>query len=191
MSEGLSMAVLSMKMRGVRAFNPKTSKSTKWINWVTKLSSGTCRYCKNQNGKIFDVKSPPNNIPVHPNCRCTLERVLSIVAGTATIDGGKGADLCMYLYNRLPENYITKDDAEERGWVSIKGILREKVPGATIGGDEYSNDGGELPKCLGRKWYEADINYTGGYRGKHRILYSNDGLIFVTYDHYNTFYEII
>jgi hypothetical protein len=41
-----------------------------------------------------------------------------------------------------------------------------------------------------RIWYEADINYTSGYRGTERILYSNDGLIFVTYDHYQTFYEI-
>ena len=39
-------------------------------------------------------------------------------------------------------------------------------------------------------WYEADINYTSGYRGTERILYSNDGLVFVTYDHYQTFYEI-
>ena len=42
----------------------------------------------------------------------------------------------------------------------------------------------------GRVWYEADINYTGGYRNTHRILYSNDGLIFVTYNHYETFYEV-
>ena len=39
-------------------------------------------------------------------------------------------------------------------------------------------------------WYEADINYTGGYRNDDRILFSNDGLIFVTYDHYETFLEI-
>lgn len=43
----------------------------------------------------------------------------------------------------------------------------------------------------GRVWYEADINYTGGYRRRHRILYSNDGLIFVTYDHYETFWEVV
>ena len=42
----------------------------------------------------------------------------------------------------------------------------------------------------GRIWYEVDINYTGGYRNGQRLIYSNDGLIFVTYDHYNKFYEI-
>lgn len=190
MSEGLSEAILSMKMRGIRGFNPEVSQSKKWVNWVTNFGSGTCRYCKGENGKIFDAKSPPKNIPVHPNCRCVLEKVLSIVAGTATIDGGKGADIWMYLYNRLPENYITKEDAEERGWINIKGNLRKIIPGATIGSDEYNNRKGKLPKKSGRKWYEADINYTGGYRNGHRILYSNDGLIFVTYDHYKTFYEL-
>ena len=39
-------------------------------------------------------------------------------------------------------------------------------------------------------WYEADIDYQSGYRNTYRILYSNDGLIFVTYDHYQTFYEV-
>ena len=48
----------------------------------------------------------------------------------------------------------------------------------------------KLPVSQGRIWYEADINYTGGKRNRERILYSNDGLIFVTYDHYQTFYEI-
>ena len=59
-----------------------------------------------------------------------------------------------------------------------------------IGGDVYKNREGKLPHANGRIWYEADINYTSGHRGTERILYSNDGLVFVTYDHYRTFYEI-
>ena len=59
-----------------------------------------------------------------------------------------------------------------------------------IGGDEYINDDGKLPMVNGRKWYEADFDYYGGFRNDCRILYSNDGLIFVSYDHYQTFYEI-
>lgn len=50
---------------------------------------------------------------------------------------------------------------------------------------------GHLPSAPGRIWYEADINYYEGYRGNDRILFSNDGLIFVTYDHYKTFLSII
>ena len=60
-----------------------------------------------------------------------------------------------------------------------------------LGGDIYDNDNGHLPDAPGRIWYEADINYFGGKRTKERIVYSNDGLIFVTYDHYYTFIEII
>ena len=76
------------------------------------------------------------------------------------------------------------------GWKRQKGNLRDVAPEATIGGDIFYNDRKKLPNAPGRVWYEADINYTGGKRNSHRIVYSNDGLIFVTYDHYFTFYEI-
>lgn len=60
-----------------------------------------------------------------------------------------------------------------------------------IGGDVYYNRDGHLPSASGRTWYEADINYRSGYRTPERVLYSNDGLIFVTYDHYHTFIEVV
>ena len=60
-----------------------------------------------------------------------------------------------------------------------------------IFGGEYKNVNGHLPVKSSRIWYEADINYTIGFRGPDRILFSNDGLVFVTYDHYLTFCEII
>lgn len=59
-----------------------------------------------------------------------------------------------------------------------------------IDGNIYKNKDEKLPDDYGRIWYEADINYESGYRNDARILYSNDGLIFATYDHYTTFYEI-
>ncbi|WP_074017358.1 ribonuclease domain-containing protein [Anaeromassilibacillus senegalensis] len=55
----------------------------------------------------------------------------------------------------------------------------------------YKNEDEHLPQVLGRIWFEADINYYSGRRNKHRLLWSNDGLLFVTYDHYQTFLEII
>ena len=57
--------------------------------------------------------------------------------------------------------------------------------------EQYFNRNGHLPESPGRIWYEADINYSGGFRNEQRILYSNDGLLFVTFDHYRTFIEII
>lgn len=60
-----------------------------------------------------------------------------------------------------------------------------------LGGTEYANYNFKLPSAPGRVWYEADINYNGTRkRNRQRIVYSSDGLMFVTYDHYHTFYEI-
>ena len=96
----------------------------------------------------------------------------------------------MVIYNRLPDYYVTKNNAEASGWVGSQGNLNTVLPGKTIGGDVYQNRDAKLPTASGRIWYEADINYISGYRNSERILYSNDGLIFVSYDHYHTFYEI-
>ncbi|MGM9645281.1 MAG: ribonuclease domain-containing protein [Eubacteriales bacterium] len=104
--------------------------------------------------------------------------------------GTNGADAYLYFYKKLPEYYVTKEFAEINRWQNKKGNLNEVLPGKMIGGDIYRNEDRKLPGSSGRIWYEADINYAGGFRGAHRILYSNDGLIFVSYDHYKTFYEI-
>ena len=88
---------------------------------------------------------------------------------------------------RLPDNYITKAQATAAGWVAAEGNLAEVAPGKSIGGDIYRNAEGGLPSAPGRIWYEADINYLSGFRGSDRILYSNDGLIYATTDHYMTF----
>ncbi len=90
----------------------------------------------------------------------------------------------------LPCNYITKKQAERLGWDSSAGNLAEVAPGKSIGGDTFSNREGLLPKASGRKWHEADINYTSGFRGANRILYSTDGLIYKTTDHYRSFQQI-
>lgn len=71
-----------------------------------------------------------------------------------------------------------------------EGNLAEVLPGRIIGGDIFENRKHKLPEAPERVWYEADFDYAGGYRNSFRLLYSNDGLIFVTYDHYVTFYEI-
>ena len=86
---------------------------------------------------------------------------------------------------------IDRLEAKEMGWQPKLGDLAFKCPYKMIFGGIYNNDNGHLPSAEGRIWYEADINYIRGYRGMDRILFSNDGLIFVTYDHYNTFYEIV
>ena len=90
------------------------------------------------------------------------------------------------LYEKLPGNFISKYDAENLGWDNRKGNLDKVAPGCSIGGNRFGNYEGLLPEAKGRKYTECDINYDGGYRNGERIVFSNDGLIFYTSDHYQT-----
>ena len=98
-------------------------------------------------------------------------------------------EVAAYLnrYGCLPDNYITKEEAKAMGWDSKEGNLGEVAPGKSIGGDYFGNYEGILPEASGRKYYECDIDTDGGYRGAKRIVYSSDGLIYYTEDHYETF----
>ena len=93
-------------------------------------------------------------------------------------------------YHVLPPNYITKSEAQKLGWDSSKGNLWQVSSQKSIGGDRFGNLEGLLPKAAGRQYYECDINYQGGFRGAERIVYSTDGLIFYTADHYKTFRKL-
>ena len=93
-------------------------------------------------------------------------------------------------YGELPPNYITKREAQALGWVNSWGNLWKVAPGMSIGGDVFGNYEGALPRKNGRRYYECDIDFSGGTRNGKRIIYSSDGLIFYTEDHYNTFEEI-
>ena len=94
--------------------------------------------------------------------------------------------LYIHTYGHMPENYITKDEAYDLGWKS-EGTLDEVAPGMSIGGDYYGNYEGVLPDEPGREYHECDIDYESGNRNGKRIVYSNDGNIYYTEDHYNSF----
>jgi ribonuclease T1 len=96
----------------------------------------------------------------------------------------------IYLYQRLPRNFISKKEAISLGWKGQEGNLWEVTEQMSIGGDFFGNREGFLPRAEGRQWYECDVNYQGGFRGKERLVYSNDGLFYYTDDHYQTFTEI-
>ncbi len=93
----------------------------------------------------------------------------------------------IHQYGRLPSNFITKKEAKKLGWVNTEGNLSEVAPGKSIGGDYFGNYEGMLPEKDGRDYYECDINTDGSYRGAERIVFSNDGLIYYTPDHYDSF----
>lgn len=128
--------------------------------------------------------------PLHNNCRCDIIPLESVVAGNATKNGNEGADYWIKHFGKLPEYYVSEVEAMAAGWRWGKSPAKF-VSDKMITGGIYGNENGHLPDAFGRIWYEADINYYEGKRNRHRILWSNDGLIFVTYDHYETFYEII
>ena len=92
-------------------------------------------------------------------------------------------------HGELPDYYITKSEAKSLGWVPSKGNLCEVAPGRAIGGDIWTNRQKSLPTKSGRKYFEADLNYNCGNRNADRVVFSNDGLVFVTHDHYRSFEE--
>ena len=97
--------------------------------------------------------------------------------------------LYIHVYGRLPENFITKAEARDLGWEG--GGLENYAPGKCIGGDRFGNYEGLLPKADGRKYTECDIDTLGAdSRGAKRIVFSNDGLIFYTEDHYESFEQL-
>lgn len=98
--------------------------------------------------------------------------------------------LYLHTYGHLPGNYITKKEAQNLGWDSKKGNLQDVAPGKSIGGSHFGNYEGQLPERDGRKYFECDLGYEGGYRGAERLIYSNDGLIYYTGDHYKTFEQL-
>ncbi len=101
-------------------------------------------------------------------------------------DSKEDVALYLQLYGSLPENYITKQEAEELGWEG--GSLEPYAPGKCIGGNRFGNYEGLLPEKEGRTYQECDIDTLGaGSRGAKRIVFSNDGLIYYTEDHYSSF----
>ncbi len=89
-------------------------------------------------------------------------------------------------YKKLPQNYITKAEAQKLGWPK-QGSLDKVAPGRSIGGDTYGNREGLLPKG---HWKECDIGYVKGSRNSRRIVFSSSGEIYYTKDHYASFQKL-
>ena len=102
-------------------------------------------------------------------------------------DSKEAVALYIHTYGCLPDFYMTKAEARDAyGWEG--GPLDSYAPGLCIGGDEFRNYEDQLPDAPGRHYTECDINTIGGSeRGAERIVFSNDGLVFYTSDHYDTF----
>ncbi|MBZ9607629.1 ribonuclease [Clostridium estertheticum] len=113
----------------------------------------------------------------------------SVIASTNInpgINSFQGVADYIHAQRKLPSNYITKTQSSKLGWRPGEDLWKY-APYKSIGGDIFTNSERVLPDAHGRVWHECDINYFGGHRGADRILYSNDGMIYGTIDHYQTF----
>lgn len=111
------------------------------------------------------------------------ETILQIVVGESYTTK---EDVALYIhtYGCLPDNFITKNEARALGWEG--GGLEPYAPGMCIGGDRFGNYEGLLPED--RVYTECDIDTLGAKsRGAKRIVFSDDGLIYYTDDHYESF----
>ena len=127
-----------------------------------------------------ETEAPETEAPTEPGLTVTEDGVY---------DSKEEVALYIHLYGHLPSNYITKKQAEALGWPG--GDLRPYAPGKCIGGSHFGNYEGLLPDARGRSWTECDIDTLGKRsRGAKRIIFSNDGLIYYTDDHYESFTQL-
>ena len=125
-----------------------------------------------------------------------LAEIITVYAGDYPVredgwyDSMEEVAVYLTLYDALPGNYLTKKEAQALGWDSRRGNLWDVAEGCSIGGDRFGNYEGQLPEKKGRRFTECDIVYDGGYRGAQRLIFSSDGLMYYTRDHYATFDEV-
>ena len=111
---------------------------------------------------------------------------LPAIAEDGSYNSMEDVSLYLHTYDHLPDNYITKQEARDLGWSG--GSVERYAPGCAIGGDRFGNREGLLPSETGRTYYECDIDTIGETsRGAKRIIFSSDGLIYYTEDHYESF----
>ena len=107
---------------------------------------------------------------------------------TGPITDPQGIADYIFQHGKLPDNFITKKEAQALGWDSSYNYVSDVAPGKSIGGDRFGNYEKILP--ADGSYTECDVNYDGGYRGGERLVYDEDGNIWYTADHYTTFDQL-
>ena len=133
---------------------------------------------------FFGCTAAPSDAPYLPQTQ--PEETETVLDRAGWYYSAEEVSLYLYTYGCLPQNFITKNEARDLGWEG--GSVEDYAPGYAIGGDKFGNREGLLPKAQGRQYYECDIDTDGAdSRGAKRLVYSNDGLIYYTEDHYESF----
>ena len=109
--------------------------------------------------------------------------------GLSDVDGFVTTVQTLDRTGKLPRQYLRKHEAAKLGWRPGVDLCR-LAPTRAIGGDIFGNREKLLPDKRGRRYFEADLDFACGKRNADRLVYSNDGLRFVTTDHYRSFHEV-
>ena len=182
----LAAGCISVGLTGCTTQNSETQEQHTTLSGHVSSDENTggteTRYSVSETSSIYDIGAESENFGEQQ-------------AASGVVEDGSYtsmAEVSEYLheFGHLPDNYITKNEAKKLGWVASKGNLSVVAPGKSMGGDKFGNREGLLPKRKGRQYYECDIDYTGGERNGKRLIYSDDGLIYYTEDHYNSFEQI-
>ena len=145
-----------------------------------------CEDCKSKNNRVFENNNtkPLVGEENHPHCDCYYTDIETKTAGSVSKLGINGPDYYLKYKGKLPDYYITKDEAiNVYGWNNSKNTIAGKAPGKMIGGDVYINKEKFLPIKNGRTWKYCDVDYISGGRSNLRLFYSNDGLMFFSTNH--------
>lgn len=133
-----------------------------------------------------DPAEIPEEAPENPGTAGGGEQLYEDPSGLdedGTYNSAGDVSLYLYTYGHLPQNYITKNEARDLGWSG--GSVEKYAPGCAIGGDKFGNREGVLPEGT---YHECDIDTIGqDSRGAKRLVYADDGRIYYTEDHYETF----
>lgn len=174
-------------------------KSKKWLQYflasllIFVLTITGCGAVEEKdNGNTGDtavsktVESEPDTLPEEASEPDTPPEEASEPAEDGVYSSKDDVAQYIHIYGHLPSNFITKKDAEKLGWQG--GSLEPYAPGKCIGGSHFGNYEGILPEKEGRTYTECDIDtLEADKRGAKRIVFSNDGLIYYTEDHYESF----
>ena len=137
-------------------------------------------------GLDTDIPAAAEPAPPSQSAQETVDRNVELPAPDGSFTTKEDVALYIHTYGCLPPNFITKDEARDLGWEG--GGLDDYAYGKCIGGDRFSNYEGLLPDADGRTWTECDVDTLhADSRGAKRIVFSNDGLIYYTDDHYESF----
>lgn len=169
-----------------------TESGAQFLQWFHKNMTKThCFTCTVNHKRIFknNENKPPIGKDNHPFCECYYDDVEQKSVGTISNKGILSPDVYLKAYGKLPDYYITKEEARALGWSEGKN-LAHFAPGKMIGGDIFFNEPPQLPEKEGRIWYECDVDYEINKRNSKRLYYSNDGLMFYSPDHGTTFYYV-